>query len=109
MKKTYLFGAEALVSVVVLFLVSVRLESVPPLWWDERWTLSVARNWIETGRYQRLLAGALGTPWEAGPTLTGSTYIPFSYWCWCFSGPHVWGLIYTGELDGHLLFCPPAL
>src|ERR1041385_1891173 len=42
-----------------LFLLTVSLDSVPPLWWDEGWTLSVARNWVETGRYQRLLAGHL--------------------------------------------------
>ena len=27
------------------------------LWWDEGWTLSVARNWVERGHYGRLLAG----------------------------------------------------
>jgi hypothetical protein len=26
----------------------------PPLWWDEGWTLSVARNWLELGHYGRL-------------------------------------------------------
>lgn len=78
MKKTYLLGAEILLSVVVLFLATVRLESVPPLWWDEGWTLSIARNWLETGHYQRLSAGHLAPRGlEAAPTVTGSIYLAF--------------------------------
>ena len=30
----------------------------PGMWWDEGWTLSVARSWAETGRYVRLRDGA---------------------------------------------------
>jgi hypothetical protein len=30
-------------------------DSVPPLWWDEGWTLNVARNWVETGHYGHYL------------------------------------------------------
>ena len=44
----------------VLLIVSalvINLESTPPLWWDEGWTLSVARNWLELGHYGRLLDG----------------------------------------------------
>jgi hypothetical protein len=36
---------------------TLRLESVPPPWWDEGWTLSVARNWVELGHYGRLSLG----------------------------------------------------
>lgn len=36
--------------------------SSPPLWWDEGWTLSVARNWVERGFYGRLLDGQLAPP-----------------------------------------------
>lgn len=35
----------------------IRLSSAPPLWWDEGWTLSVARTWVERGHYGRLLDG----------------------------------------------------
>jgi hypothetical protein len=31
----------------------------PALWWDEGWTLSVARNWVERGHYGRLINGEL--------------------------------------------------
>jgi 4-amino-4-deoxy-L-arabinose transferase-like glycosyltransferase len=31
----------------------------PALWWDEGWTLSVARTWVERGFYGRLLDGRL--------------------------------------------------
>src|SRR5208337_612294 len=34
-----------------------RLDSAPPLWWDEGWNLTVARNWWEMGHYGRLLCG----------------------------------------------------
>jgi 4-amino-4-deoxy-L-arabinose transferase-like glycosyltransferase len=43
---------------LLIFLGSVmNLENAPPLWWDEGWTLSVARNWVERGHYGRLLLG----------------------------------------------------
>jgi 4-amino-4-deoxy-L-arabinose transferase-like glycosyltransferase len=78
MKKTYLVRAEALVTAVNLFFATVRLNSVPPLWWDEGWTLSIARNWLETGHYKRLLNGHLVSHGlEAAPMLTGSIYLAF--------------------------------
>ena len=36
-----------------------RLDTIPSLSWDEGWTLSVARNWVERGHYGRLLEGNL--------------------------------------------------
>lgn len=45
----------------------------PPMWWDEGWTLSVARNLVERGHYGRLLDGQLApngleaSPWVTGP------------------------------------------
>jgi hypothetical protein len=33
------------------------IEGSPPLWWDEGWTLSVARHWVETGHYGLLSVG----------------------------------------------------
>jgi 4-amino-4-deoxy-L-arabinose transferase-like glycosyltransferase len=32
------------------------------VWWDEGWTLSVARSWVEHGNYGRLLDGQLAPP-----------------------------------------------
>ncbi len=55
----------------VIFL-SVGLDRMPPPWWDEGWTLTVARTWIERGFYGMLrddamapvgLAAAFPTPW----------------------------------------------
>ncbi len=40
---------------LLLVALTINLESTPPLWWDEGWTLSVARNWVEQGHYGRLL------------------------------------------------------
>ena len=56
MKIRWHVTAEALFALLV-FLAIFKLESAPPLWWDEGWTLSVARNWTEQGYYGRLLAG----------------------------------------------------
>jgi len=44
----------------------VDLEHTPPLWWDEGWTLSVARNWVEMGHYGRLRDGQLYTAGLSG-------------------------------------------
>ena len=47
-----------LVLISILGLLSViKIESTPPLWWDEGWTMSVARNWVELGHYGLLLNG----------------------------------------------------
>ena len=42
------------------------LEITPPPWWDEGWTLCVARQWIETGHYGCLLEGHPAPPLLAG-------------------------------------------
>ena len=34
----------------------------PALWWDEGWTLSVARNWVESGHYGRMRDGQKARP-----------------------------------------------
>jgi len=55
--------ATGVVIALVLFLAGMtNLESTPPLWWDEGWTLSVARNLVARGHYGRLLAGELAPP-----------------------------------------------
>jgi hypothetical protein len=45
-----------------------KVSEYPPLWFDEGWTLSVAKNWVETGQYARLLNGtaisATGMAWN---------------------------------------------
>ena len=44
-------------SVWVLIIAFCNLESAPPFWWDEGWTLAAARNWIERGHYGPFLEG----------------------------------------------------
>ncbi len=69
---------ELIFVVIFLFAAFFRLDAVPPLWWDEGWTLSVARNWLERGHYGRLLGGQLVSPGlEAWPTVTASVYLSF--------------------------------
>jgi len=45
--------------IIVLFITMYlfRPTEIPPLWFDEGWTLTVARNWVETGQYARFLEG----------------------------------------------------
>jgi 4-amino-4-deoxy-L-arabinose transferase-like glycosyltransferase len=44
---------------LLVFLSVFKLESTPPLWWDEGWTVSVARNWVERNHYGRMSQGEL--------------------------------------------------
>jgi 4-amino-4-deoxy-L-arabinose transferase-like glycosyltransferase len=41
----------------IIFLLFYRLDSWPSVWWDEGWTLSAARNWIEQGHLGNYLDG----------------------------------------------------
>jgi 4-amino-4-deoxy-L-arabinose transferase-like glycosyltransferase len=59
-------------AVIVVGLMSIglilglaNLDRMPPLWWDEGWTLTVARTWVERGEYGRLLNGAATSPYLA--------------------------------------------
>jgi 4-amino-4-deoxy-L-arabinose transferase-like glycosyltransferase len=71
------FGA-AIFVLLIIFLSIVNLESVPPLSWDEGWTFSVARNWVEKGFYGRLLMGKPVHPGlEASLTVTAPTALSF--------------------------------
>ena len=47
-------------AVLALVLLGLGLWNLdgPPMWWDEGWTLSVARHWAEDGRYGWLRDGA---------------------------------------------------
>lgn len=54
------------------------LGAVPRLWWDEGWTLSVARNLAERGHYGRILDGQLAPPGlEAAFPTTGLAALSF--------------------------------
>ena len=45
------------ISVWILIISFCNLESAPPFWWDEGWTLTAARNWIERDHYGPFLEG----------------------------------------------------
>jgi hypothetical protein len=51
-----------LLFVMVLGSGLVHLESFPPLWFDEGWTVCVARTWVEIGHYGCLLRGEPAPP-----------------------------------------------
>ena len=71
--------AGTLLSMVVVLAV-YDLERVPPLWWDEGWTLSVARNWQQLGHYGRYLSGQpTTTGLEAAFPLTAALRLSFHF------------------------------
>jgi hypothetical protein len=84
----------------LFFLGTINLESTPRLFWDEGWTLSLARNWVERGHYGRFLAGQPAPPGlEAAISVTGPVALSFY-----FFGVGVW----QGRLVG-VLFMLAAL
>ncbi len=63
MNRQYLSTILALLCLSLLaFLSFYHLESTPPLWWDEGWTMNVARNWVQSGFYGQSLEGELQPP-----------------------------------------------
>jgi hypothetical protein len=69
-----------ILSLAGLLLLAVALWDLkaPPVWWDEGWTLWVARNWVEKGHYGRYLAGAPAPPGlEAAFPVTGLVGLSF--------------------------------
>jgi len=54
------------IGVLVISATLIHLDRQPPLWWDEGWTLVVARNWAVDGFFGRYLAGAPDSPGLAG-------------------------------------------
>lgn len=92
-------GSSLLVALALLAIGLWNLSS-PPLWWDEGWTLSVARNWVERGHYGRLLGGDLAPPGlEAAFPVTASVALSFRLF-----GIGIW----QGRLVG-VLFMAAAL
>jgi hypothetical protein len=69
-----------LVALLFLLAGTAYLENVPPAWWDEGWTLTVARNWAESGHYGRLSLGE-NSPHglQAAMPVTMSVALAFKY------------------------------
>src|SRR5262245_12525561 len=71
-------GTGVLFVLLVVLAATVKLESTPPLFWDEGWTMSVACNWAERNHYGRLLEGQLApSGLEAAFPVTG--IVSFSF------------------------------
>jgi hypothetical protein len=54
------------VTIAVGLASTYEMERVPPFWWDEGWTVNVARNWIEYNHYGYLLDGIPDPPSLSG-------------------------------------------
>ncbi len=52
----------SLVFGIMIGFASLDLDRLPALWWDEGWTMNVARHWVEQGHYGQLLNGQPVTP-----------------------------------------------
>ncbi len=65
---------------LVLAALTINLDRAPAMLWDEGWTVSVARNWVELGHYGKL---SLGEKAPAGlqlaPAVTGVVALAFKY------------------------------
>jgi 4-amino-4-deoxy-L-arabinose transferase-like glycosyltransferase len=48
--------------VAVILAALIALDHVPAVWWDEGWTMSVAKNWVERGHYGQLQNGEPSSP-----------------------------------------------
>ncbi len=72
------------------------LGRTPPLWWDEGWTLSVARNWVVLGHFGRLLNGVPVSPGlNASLPVTGAVALGFrAFGVGAWQGRFV-GVLYT--------------
>jgi hypothetical protein len=65
----HLIGTSQLKIFVIIILIltflllgTYRLNNFPPLWWDEGWTLTVAKNWVKFGHYGQIRNGELLGP-----------------------------------------------
>ncbi|MDQ7030151.1 MAG: glycosyltransferase family 39 protein [Ardenticatenia bacterium] len=68
--KRYVFDIPILPVLLAFYLLSINLATAPPLWWDEGWTLMVARNVAEGRHYGRLWNGMPVSPnMAAAPTV----------------------------------------
>jgi hypothetical protein len=72
----------------LLYLLLWRLDSVPPLayWWDEAWTMNVARNWVERWHFGQLLNGE---PQSTGLSASFPVIMPVA-WSFRLLGVGVW-------------------
>ncbi len=67
----------AMLGLVIVTLLGLWNMDGPPMWWDEGWTLSVARNFVERGMYVRVrdgmpFASGLEAAWPVVALVAGS-------------------------------------
>src|SRR5512134_3436537 len=72
-KKRIQLFIEASIALACLLGLTANLSAVPAVWWDEGWTLTVARTWSETGHYGVLVSGK---PAPAGLTASFPIVLP---------------------------------
>lgn len=56
------WGIALLLAAAFLVVCLPGITNTPTPWWDEGWTMMVARNWVEQGHYGRFLAGVPVAP-----------------------------------------------
>ena len=55
-------------ALIFILMLTVKADTVLYSWFDEGWTLTTARNWLEQGKY----ALRLGDEWVSAETMTQS-------------------------------------
>jgi hypothetical protein len=69
-----------LVFIVLAIALFVNLDRTPPPWWDEGWTLTIARTWAEHGVFARLSEGKLApSGLSASPPTTAIVTLAFRF------------------------------
>src|SRR5690348_16153444 len=67
-----------LLTVIAVIVCFTRLNTNPPLFWDEGWTLSATKNWLQLGKYGQLVDGRVSSPGlAASPTVAIPILISF--------------------------------
>ncbi len=62
-RKNYIHLAIEVACLIVFVCAStINIDSAPHPWWDEGWTLTTARTWVEQGHYGPLLMGVPAPP-----------------------------------------------
>jgi hypothetical protein len=65
--------------VIFVFASMINIDSAPQPWWDEGWTLTAARTWVEQGHYGPLFMGEPAPPGlEAAFPVTASIALGFT-------------------------------
>ena len=68
-----------LISIAIWFLLLIGLDKFPSLWFDEAWSLMVAKNWVQNGVYGRLLVDEFISAAGMAQPFTSTAWVALSF------------------------------